>query len=212
MTTQSNVSSPIEVAPVRSLNWPLALAILTLGLILGVFAANLAAAINKGDVAAVPERVARDFPARPNLLELEKKAQIATQANAQHAREIETARYTSLGLFYAAGNEAESQRAIAAEATRYNGLAEFYKANVIPSPIEDALFVYHQSERQRIPVESHTLAWPPRPTQFYPTQKTMVVLAGANLAQYHQSEWGRLPQVGEATPDGDMGLMEFPTK
>jgi hypothetical protein len=212
MTTQSNVNSPIKAAPAQLFSWPLALAILILGLILGVFAANLAAAINKSDVAGVPERVVRDFPTRPNLLELEKQAHIAAQANAQRARDAEMARYTSMGLFYTAGNEAEEQSAIAVEAARYNCLAEFYGANVTPLPIENALFAYHQSERGRIPAENHTLAWPPRPSQFYPAQKTMVVLAEADLAQYRQSEWGRLPQAGETNPDGDIGLMEFPTK
>ncbi|GIK38499.1 MAG: hypothetical protein BroJett011_23320 [Chloroflexota bacterium] len=219
MTTQSNVSNPIEVAPARPFSWPLALAILVLGLILGVFAANLAAAVNKSDAAGVPQRVVRDFPARPNLLELERKTHIAAQANLQRARETETARYTSLGLFYAAGSEAKEQPATAAEAARYNGLAEFYAAgtevkgqpataveaarynglaefygaNVTPSPLNNALFAYHQSERGRISADSHTLAWPSRPTQFYPAQKTMAVL-------------------GEADPDGDIGLMELSTK
>jgi hypothetical protein len=333
MTTQSNVSSPIEVAPVRPLSWPLALAILALGVILGVFAANLAAAINQSDATAVPKRVIRDFAARPNLLELEREAHIATQANIQRGREAEAARYTSLGLFYAAASEAEGQQATtaeaarynglaefyganvtpsaniqrgreaeaarytslglfyaadteaegqpatAAEAARYNGLAEFYGANVTPSPLDNALFVYHQSERGRISADSHTLAWPPRPaqfkptenvvtrldemdlttyhqserehtssailptgghevatdgdiglmefspvthdttlawpprpTQFIPVQKTVVLLTEAGLAQYRQSEWGPMSQVSEANPDRDIGLMEFSTK
>ncbi|MCL4295020.1 MAG: hypothetical protein KJ077_04805 [Anaerolineae bacterium] len=212
MTTQSNVSNPIEVAPARPFSWSLALAILALGLILGVTATNLVAAINKSDVAGVPQRVVRDFPARPNLLEVERKAHIAAQANIQRGREAEAARYTSLGLFYAAGSEARGQQATAAEAARYNGLAEFYGANVTSSPLDNALFAYHQSERGRIAVDSHTLAWPPRPAQFYPVQMAVVTLDTIGLSQYHQSEWGHMPQVSEANPDGDIGLMEFSTK
>lgn len=192
MTTQSNVNRSIEVAPVRSFSWPLALAILALGLVLGVFATNLVAAINKSDAAGVPQRIVRDFPARPNLLELERKTHIATEANIQRVREAEAARYTSLGLFYAAGSEAKAQQAMAAEAARYNRLAEFYRADVT-SRLENALSAYHQSERGRIPADSHTLAWPPRPMQFHLIENGVI-------------------RLNKITTDGDVGLMEFSTK
>jgi len=218
MTTQSKVSNPIEAGPVRQFSWPLALVILALGVLLGVFASNIAAIVSKTEVASAPERISRDFPARPNLLELEKKAIIAAEINEQRALAAETARYTSLGLFYAAGNE---QPALAAEIARYEGLGEFYGVE------GNALAVYHQSERAFVPIvtghdreyglarfdipgnETRPLAWPPRPTQFHPIENVVTPFQGNALAAYHNGEWGRPSQVIETGADGDIGLMEF---
>ncbi|HXV98267.1 MAG TPA: hypothetical protein VEC93_07580 [Anaerolineae bacterium] len=44
-------------------------------------------------------------------------------------------------------------------------------------------------------VESHPLAWPPRPTQLYSAENVGVSLDENALAIYHQSEWGRTPST-----------------
>lgn len=76
--------------------------------------------------------------------------------DAARAQAAETARNNSLGLFYAAGNE---QPALAAETARYEGLTEYY--------------------------DSHSLAWPPRPNQFFLERNGV-----------------------ESDPNADIGLME----
>ena len=96
MTHQSKISSSIEIARWRQVSRPVALAILVLGLMVGVFATQLSTAENNNEV------------------------------NRQRAIEAEAARYTSLGMFYAAGNEANTQPAIEAEAARYADMAKFY--------------------------------------------------------------------------------------
>lgn len=252
MTTQSNVSNPVEVAPAQPFNWPLALAILALGLILGSLATNLAILPRSSQVSVAPKLISQDSSISPNMVEVENKANIATgvkkqraleaeaaryngiatQAETQRALDAEAARYNSMGLFYAGGKEAERQQAIAAEAARYSGMAtqaetqraleaeaarytglvEFYGGNVTPSASETLLSIYHQSEWTHIPNESHTLAWPPRPTQFHPVENVGTRLDEIALSTYHQSEWGHKPQAVEAKTDGDIGLMEFPTK
>lgn len=155
MTTQSNVSSPIEVAPERQFSWLLALVILALGILLGILGSNMTAIVGKADVSNVAEQTSRDFPPRPNMLELEKRTIVADAARAQAA---ETARYNSLGLFYAAGKPA-----LAAETARYEGLTEYYGAVAEP----------------------RSLAWPPRPNQFF-LEKNGI----------------------ESDPNADIGLME----
>jgi hypothetical protein len=179
------MTTKIEVVPVTIVkprfSWPLALAILALGLIVAVFAATL------------PTTAARiaGQPVERN------------QASRQQAIEADATRYTSLGLFYTAGNEASPQQAIEADAARYNSMAEFYGAGTGPQ----------------------SLARPPRPAQFQPSEwgrtlgtvlpiaeteinadqdiglmeffvakNGIVVPATDNaLTEYHQSEWGRIP-------------------
>jgi hypothetical protein len=100
MTTQTKLSNPIEAAHEprvkQHLSLPVALAILVLGFLIGVFAFQLSSTANNNEV------------------------------NRQRAIEAEAARYTSLGMFYAAGNEANTQPAIEAEAARYADMAKFY--------------------------------------------------------------------------------------
>lgn len=67
------------------------------------------------------ERAALAWPPRPNLAYLTEKV---IRTDRSIAAEI--ARYNSLGIFYAAGNEVALQRAITADAARYSGLAGFY--------------------------------------------------------------------------------------
>ncbi len=167
MTMQSKVSSPIEVTPTQPFSWLLALAILILGIVLGILATNLSTAMNKTDVTDSPARLSRDFPVRPNLLELEKRTYIVPQ----NALKAESARYSSLGLFYAAGREAQTQRAITAEAARYNGLAKSIlpAASAVNLPHHDR--EYGLAALGKAEPETHTLAWPPRPSQFVPLSK-----------------------------------------
>jgi hypothetical protein len=164
MTTQTKLSNPIEIAhePIvkQHLSLPLALAILALGLMVGVFATQLSTAENNNEV------------------------------NRQRAIEAEAARYTSLGMFYAAGNEAntqpaieaeaaryadmakfyldqaKAQRAIEAEAARYSGLAEFYLPE---NAANGQRAIEAEAARYSGMAEfylTENLAWPPRPTQF----------------------------------------------
>src|SRR5688500_16659281 len=49
-----------------------------------------------------------------------------TEVSGQRAIEAEAARYTGLGMFYAARNEANGQRGIEAETARYSAMAKFY--------------------------------------------------------------------------------------
>lgn len=186
MTIQSNINSA-EVASQRQFSWPLALVILILGIVLGVFASNLTALANKTEVAAVPEPISREVPARPNLLELEKQTIGADTARAQAA---EAARYNSLGLFYAAGNE---QPALAAETARYTGLADHYKADRQTALAAETARYEGLTEYY----DSHSLAWPPRPVQFHSAGNTEM-----NLNPH-------VPHSGMVNADSDRGLMDF---
>ncbi|GAB4462305.1 MAG: hypothetical protein Fur0044_53840 [Anaerolineae bacterium] len=179
MTTQSNVSSPIEVAPVRQFSWPLALVILALGVILGILGSNMTAVVGQAEVADVAEQTGRDFPIRPNLLELEKRTIMADAARAQTA---EAARYNSLGLFYAAGNE---QPALAAETARYKGLADYYEADRQPALAAETARYEGMTEYYGAVAEPRSLAWPPRPNQFFLKKNGI-----------------------ESDPNADIGLME----
>jgi hypothetical protein len=125
---------------------------------------------------------------------------IATETQQERAMQAETARYTSLGLFYAAGAE---QSALAAQTARYEGLAEFYGANTQRAIAAE--MARYKGLGEFYGVEENTLAWPPRPTQLHPVENTVMSLDG--LAVYHQSEWGSTPI--KANTDGDKGLMEF---
>jgi hypothetical protein len=97
---------------------------------------------------------------------------------------------------------------------------QFHPAeNVVMSIDENALAVYHQSERELVPIvtrhdreyglarfdipenETRPLAWPPRPTQFHPAENVMMSLDENALAAYHQSEWGRTPPTSLPLPD-----------
>lgn len=143
MTHQSKLSSPMEIAhePIvkQHLSLPLALAILALGLMVGVFATQLSTAENNNEV------------------------------NRQRAIEAEAARYTGLGMFYVAGNEAQAEHVIEAEAARYRGLAELYlpenaangqRALEAESARYSGMAEFYLTEN---------LAWPSQPTQFQPS-------------------------------------------
>jgi hypothetical protein len=224
MTSQTTLKDSIEgaQAPVikQHFSLPLAIALLALGMILGVFATTLTTAKTEPGEPNSARRIDRDFPARPDLVELEMRAIKA-----------EAERYTSLGLFYAVGNGAEAQRAIGAEAARYNGLTEFFMAKngqkqaAIQAEIAryNGLTDFYGANTQRAiqaetaryngladfygaMVASTSLAWPPRPAHFYPAENALVV--------YHQSEWGRLtrPVMSAAETikhDREYGLAAF---
>ncbi|MCL4296983.1 MAG: hypothetical protein KJ077_14695 [Anaerolineae bacterium] len=167
MTHQSKLSSPMEIAhePIvkQHLSLPLALAILALGLMVGVFATQLSTAENNNEV------------------------------NRQRTIEAEAARYTSLGMFYAAGNEAQAERVIEAEAARYADMAKFYldQAKAQHAIEADAaryrglaeLYLPENAANGQRALEAESarysgmaefyltenLAWPSRPTQFQPS-------------------------------------------
>lgn len=182
MTIQSNVSNQSEV--IRQISWPLALFILGLGVLLGILGSNIAAVANgTGVAAAIPGQTSQAVPVR---------AQVA-----------DAARYSSQGLFYAAGN---GQPAISAETARYEGLADYYGIDRQPISAETARYEgladYYRTDREPAlaaetdryeglteyygaAADSHSLAWPPRPNQFF-LEKNGV----------------------ETDPNADIGLME----
>lgn len=220
MTTQSKISSPIEVQRGRQFSWPLALVILVLGIIVGVIASNLSVIVGKGDAVNTPAHVSRNFPARPNLFELEKQALLASQARERalaaeaarytslglfytspRAMAAESARYTNLGLLYAAADKAITPDAVAAESARYNGLSDFYGATSVPQHDREYGLAAFGSTK----TETRTLAWPPRPTQFQPIES--MTLNENALTTYRQSEWGLVPNKTDA--NSDIGLMEY---
>jgi hypothetical protein len=183
MTTQSKISSPVEVAHERKLSWLLAMGILLVGIVLGVFASNLSAIASKIGISGAPVGEISNF-----VPQLEKQAIIAGETQVERVRQAEAARYTSLGQYYAAGNEANVQRAIVADSARYNGLAEYYRAVSGPQ----------------------SLAWPPRPAQFQPTEISTVSLDENALAAYHQSEWSyAIVEAGVPQHDREYGLAAF---
>jgi|GEM_PF-5305328 len=179
MTTQSNISSPIEAVPVRQFSWPLALVILALGILLGILGSNMTTVVGQAEVADVAEQTGRDFPTRPNLLELEKRTIVVDAARAQAA---EAARYNSLGLFYAADNE---QPALGAETARYKGLADYYEADLQPAMTAETARYEGLAEYYGAAVVSRSLAWPPRPNQLFLAKNGV-----------------------ESGPNADIGLME----
>lgn len=199
MTTQNKISSPLPIVEERKFSWTLALIILVVGIALGVVASNLVAMVDNIEVSAAPQRVARrEFAPRADLADLEMQAYLARE----QARQTEAARYGSMGLYYKAGDEAAAQSAITAESARYSGLVEYYKAQ----PGSETRVLEHDREYGlaafgSAAIETHPLAWPPRPVQFKPAEDT--------LAAYHQSEWGLI--LNKADVKGDIGLMEFPS-
>lgn len=191
MTIQSNINS-VEVASQRQFSWPLALAILVLGIVLGVFASLL---VHKTEVAAAPEQISRE---------------VSGSVDTARTQAAEAARYNSLGLFYAAGN---GQPALAVETARYEGLADYYGVERQSALAAETARYEGLAEADRQPAlvaeiaryeglteyyDSHSLAWPPRPTQFHNAGN-----AGMNLD----------PQVvhhpGTLNADSDLGLMDF---
>jgi hypothetical protein len=226
MTTQTKLNDPIEgvQTPVieQHFSLPLALALLVLGVILGVFATNLTTANTELSEPNSAGRIARDFSARPDLVELEMRAIKA-----------EAERYTSLGLFYAAGDEAKAQRALGAEAARYNGLAEFFIAKngengqrAIEAEIAryNGLMDYYGANTQRAisaeaarynglagfygaEADPTSLAWPPRPAHFYFAENIK------HDREYGLAAFSATPRETSSVTgtDGDIGLMEFAT-
>jgi hypothetical protein len=201
MTIQTKLSNPTEIVqePMvkRYFSQALvAIASLIIGLILGIFVTNLTTAATEIGLQPVAERAAPTYSRGPTLAEYT-AAITENKANVRHAIEAETARYTSLGLFYAAGNEANVQRGIEAEAARYSAMAKFYltedEANVQrASEAETARYtglatLYTEeneiSGQPGLEAEAarynglvkfygakdgtNSLAWPPRPTQFH---------------------------------------------
>jgi hypothetical protein len=198
MTTQSNISSPIEAVPVRQFSWPLALVILALGILLGILGSNMTAVVGQAEVADVAEQTGRDFPTRPNLLELEKQTIVADAARAQAA---ESARYNSLGLFYAAGNE---QPALGAETARYNGLADYYETDWQSAIVAETARYEGMTEYYGAAAVSRSLAWPSRPTQFHGVE-----IQPRSLAWPPRPNQFFLEKNGvESDPNADIGLME----
>jgi hypothetical protein len=128
----------------------------------------------------------------------------------EQAREAEAARYSSLGLYYKAGNEATTQAAVTTESARYSGLAEFYGVeNRSEAAIAaDSARYSGLAEFYGVKPGVGSLAWPPRPAQFKPIEESAVIPADA-LVVYHQSEWGLA--LNKTDADGDIGLMEFPS-
>jgi hypothetical protein len=226
MTTQTKLNDSIEgvQTPVikQHFSWPLALALLALGVILGVFATTLTTAKTETGEPNSAGRIARDFPARPDLVELEMRAIKA-----------EAERYTSLGLFYAAGDEAKTQRAISAEVARYHGLAEFFMAKngengqrAIEAEIAryNGLMDYYGANAQRAisaeaarynglagfygaKADPTLLAWPPRPAHFYSAENV------GHDREYGLAAFSVTPRETSSVTgtNGDIGLMEFVT-
>lgn len=183
MTTQSKVSSLIEVAPQHHFSWPMTLAILMLGLLLGVLASNLFIASTIG-VSEAPQRV------RPNLTDLAKEDALTVYRQSERT----LVPYTSLHL-----NEEGLAQYHQSEWGNRADMSVSITANEINTRQHDR--EYGLAAFGVTGTETRILAWPPRPTLFYPVE------AEAGLAVYHQSEWGLALNKAEA--DEDIGLMEF---
>ena len=106
MSFQSKTAGSGEAGAETQSIWTLILAVLAMGIL--VIASHLTI---KGDdyivVVTIPNRVVREFPARPDLLELEKVAYLARLLKQERALTAEAERYGGLGLFYEVGNETE---------------------------------------------------------------------------------------------------------
>jgi hypothetical protein len=103
MSIQPEIAGSGEVGAESQSAWTLILAVLAIGILVVTSQLTI-----KGDytvLAEIPKRVAREFPAR-NLFELEKTAYLARLLKQERAIAAEAGRYSSLGLFYRAEDEA----------------------------------------------------------------------------------------------------------
>ena len=105
MSPQSKIASASEAGAEAQSVWALILAVLAMGIL--VVTSHLTIRGNDYTVVEIPKRVVREFPARPDLLELEMEAYFVRQAKQERALAAEAERYSGLGLFYGVGNETE---------------------------------------------------------------------------------------------------------
>jgi hypothetical protein len=149
MTTETKVNRPIQVAhesgASRRFNQFVIVIASLLVVLVGVvgFVTTRPASENEVHAQPLARRTHWDSPNRPDLGQKELNKYLAAnpellvahryaavaeaEARAQRAGAAEATRYSSMGAYYAAGNEA--QRANQANAARYSGLAVFYGAD-----------------------------------------------------------------------------------
>jgi hypothetical protein len=109
MSLQSKTAGSGEVSAESQSIWALILAVLAMGILVVTSQLTI-----RGDdytvLVKIPERVVREFPARPDLLELEKAAYLVRLLKQERALAAEAERYSGLGLFHGAGNGAMGQQ------------------------------------------------------------------------------------------------------
>jgi hypothetical protein len=108
MSIQHKIAGSGEVGAESQSGWALILAVLAIGILVVTSQLTI-----RGDyivLVEAPGRVVREFPGRPNLLELEKTAFLARLLQQERALAAASERYSSLGLFYGAENEALGQQ------------------------------------------------------------------------------------------------------
>ena len=109
MSPQSKIASSSEAGAEAQSVWALILAVLAMGIL--VVSSHLTIRGNDYTVmVAIPKRMVREFPARPDLLELEMEAYFVRQAKQERALAAETKRYSGLGLFHGGGNGTGGQQ------------------------------------------------------------------------------------------------------
>jgi hypothetical protein len=109
MSIQPKTAGSGEVGVEPQSVWTLILAVLAMGIL--VVTSNLTIKGDFIEVVEFPERVVREFPGRPNLLEWERNVYFIRQAKQERALAAEAGRYSSLGQFYGVGPEVEEKQA-----------------------------------------------------------------------------------------------------
>jgi hypothetical protein len=109
MSIQHKIAGSGEGGAEAQSVWGLILAVLAMGIL--VTTSNLTIQGDAIELVAIPNRVVREFPGRPNLLELEKAAYLARLLKQERALAAEAERYSSLGRFYGVRSEIEGQQA-----------------------------------------------------------------------------------------------------
>jgi hypothetical protein len=109
MALQTKTASSSEAGAESQSIWALILAVLAMGIL--VVSSHLTIRGNDYSVVvAIPKRMVREFPARPDLLELEKAAYLVRLLKQERALAAEAERYSGLGLFHGVGNGTEGQQ------------------------------------------------------------------------------------------------------
>lgn len=109
MSIQHKIAGSGEGGAESQSVWLLILAVLAMGVL--VVTSNLTIQGDPIELMEISSRVVREFPGRPNLLELDKAAYLAHLLKQKRALAAEAERYSSLGQLYKVRSEVGRQQA-----------------------------------------------------------------------------------------------------